>query len=99
MTQLLTRLATLQAQQQETLTLARNAGSDGERAQKALEEVLAAIQSCERRLEEVEPEFLERSQLVRSHQEQIARAHSAMEGLYGRLGRGSQFSTRKERDK
>jgi structural maintenance of chromosome 3 (chondroitin sulfate proteoglycan 6) len=56
------------------------------------------IASSEAKLQEIEPEHEERSINLQTFQQEVATVHSRVETLYGKQGRGRQFSSKAERD-
>lgn len=63
-----------------------------------LREVVEAMESREEEFAAGEKEFMELTMTLEEKQEQMGHLKNRIEALYGKQGRGAQFSTREERD-
>jgi structural maintenance of chromosome 3 (chondroitin sulfate proteoglycan 6) len=72
--------------------------TDKTKFQEQLEEVENLIQECELNMSQVEPKYEESNNNLSQVQEEIFEIKQRIESLYGKQGRGRQFSSKKERD-
>jgi structural maintenance of chromosome 3 (chondroitin sulfate proteoglycan 6) len=63
-----------------------------------LQEVMVQIDGCTKELEAAEPEYDAKTAQLNELRDEAERAQARMEALYGKQGRGRQFSSKKERD-
>jgi len=66
--------------------------------QAQLEEVSAQVEECEGELEEIEPQYEEGHAALESRRDELAQTQSRVEALYGKQGRGRQFTSKNERN-
>ena len=83
---------------QEGEASSRARGAERGELQKQLKEVEAQIKAVEAALAQVDPQYATKTAALTATHQQLDQVKSRVEALYGKQGRGRQFSTKKERD-
>jgi structural maintenance of chromosome 3 (chondroitin sulfate proteoglycan 6) len=93
------RRSALEVEVQETEAGARASNIDAAQYRTQLKEVTAQVRRAEQELQRIEPEHHNKAQELSELEGELATVRTKVEALYGRQGRGTQFSSKAERDR
>ena len=92
------RRSSLEVELQEAQMSSRNFSAERKRLESSHADVVSQIADCERELGKIEPEFCSSVTRAGDIQQQIDVLKHRVDALYGKQGRGQQFSSKKDRD-
>lgn len=96
--ELVEKRSTLEVEIQETFAVSKASIVERNELTAQFDEVAAAITQTKQQLASMQPDYERRSQNCRELQQQHNDVSAAIDTLYGKQGRGKQFSNKKERD-
>jgi len=97
--EVITRRSTIEVELQEIEAAARASHNEAAQLTEQLEHVNHQIAQCNNQLAAIEPSHVDKSKQLHDMQSSIVQVSSRIESLYGKQGRGAQFSSKAERDK
>lgn len=97
--EIVARRSTTEVEVQETEAAARASKIDTAQFSEQLQEVLAQVRDSEGQLRKIEPQHEARVAQLAALEAELATVRAKVESLYGKQGRGAQFSSKAERDR
>ena len=98
MTVAINRSSSIEVELQETEASAKASEVEKVQLKKELLELESLVKKCEAELRKVEPKYDETNGRVIASQQQLENVKYRIESLYGKQGRGRQFTSKKQRD-
>lgn len=95
---IVSRRSSLEVELQEAQMSSKNFSSERKRLEASHADVISQIAECERELVSIEPEFSSSVNSASDIKQQIDALKHRVDALYGKQGRGQQFSSKKDRD-
>ena len=97
--EVITRRSTIEVELQEIEAAARASHNEAAQLTEQLGHVNHQIAQCYNQLAAIEPSHADKSKQLHDMQSSVIQVSSRIDSLYGKQGRGAQFSSKAERDK